>query len=161
MQNNGSNAVQTGIWDSYYIDPDDSLDDPNPGRDRTTDNSFTLFSLRGWLNMSTVVIVFAGVLTLFVGYPIIAHLGHQGQNVPGFGFGGINGSGQIPDMPNMPRMVDVDTPQSARTRTGTDGHTYNLVFSDEFEKPGRTFWAGDDPFWEAVDLYYWPTVDIE
>lgn len=111
--------------------------------------------------MSTVVIVFAGVLTLFVGYPIIAHLGHEGQNVPGFGFGGINGSGQIPDLPNMPRMVDVDTPQSAHTRTGTDGHTYNLVFSDEFEKSGRTFWPGDDPFWEAVNLHYWPTGDLE
>lgn len=33
-----------------------------------------------------------------------------------------------------------------------------LVFSDEFETDGRTFYPGDDPFWEAVDLHYWGTV---
>lgn len=30
-----------------------------------------------------------------------------------------------------------------------------LVFSDEFDVPGRTFWPGDDPYWEAADLHYW------
>lgn len=38
---------------------------------------------------------------------------------------------------------------------GFDGSKYNLVFSDEFEVPGRTFYEGDDPFWSAVDLHYW------
>ena len=33
-----------------------------------------------------------------------------------------------------------------------------LVFSDEFNVDGRTFYPGDDPFWEAVDLHYWGTV---
>ena len=33
-----------------------------------------------------------------------------------------------------------------------------LVFSDEFNQDGRTFYPGDDPFWEAVDLQYWATV---
>jgi len=33
-----------------------------------------------------------------------------------------------------------------------------LVFSDEFNKEGRSFYPGDDPFWEAVDLHYWGTV---
>jgi beta-glucanase (GH16 family) len=35
------------------------------------------------------------------------------------------------------------------------------VFSDEFNKEGRTFYPGDDPYWEAVDLHYWPTGDLE
>ena len=30
-----------------------------------------------------------------------------------------------------------------------------LVFSDEFNRDGRTFYPGDDPYWEAVDLHYW------
>jgi Beta-glucan synthesis-associated protein SKN1/KRE6/Sbg1 len=47
------------------------------------------------------------------------------------------------------------------THQGADGQTYSLVFSDEFETPGRTFWPGDDPYWEAVDLHYWPTGDLE
>lgn len=33
-----------------------------------------------------------------------------------------------------------------------------LVFSDEFNQDGRTFYPGDDPYWEAVDLHYWGTV---
>jgi beta-glucanase (GH16 family) len=35
---------------------------------------------------------------------------------------------------------------------------WTLVFSDEFNTDGRTFYAGDDPYWEAVDLHYWGTV---
>ncbi|PWN49945.1 beta-glucan synthesis-associated, partial [Violaceomyces palustris] len=30
-----------------------------------------------------------------------------------------------------------------------------------FETPGRTFWPGDDPYWEAVDIYYAATFDYE
>jgi len=61
----------------------------------------------------------------------------------------------------MRGLVDNDTPNSVKTRTGFDGHKYSIVFSDEFNTEGRTFWPGDDPFWEAVDLYYWPTADLE
>jgi len=34
---------------------------------------------------------------------------------------------------------------SAYTRQGFDGEEYELVFSDEFNTDGRTFWPGDDP----------------
>ena len=60
----------------------------------------------------------------------------------------------------MPQLVDPDTPDSAKTRTGFDGEEYELVFSDEFNVDGRTFYPGDDPYWEAVDLHYWPTGDL-
>lgn len=36
-----------------------------------------------------------------------------------------------------------------------------LVFSDEFETEGRSFYPGDDPYWEAVDLHNWATNDLE
>lgn len=40
-------------------------------------------------------------------------------------------------------MVDADTPDSAKTRTGFDGNSdWELVFSDEFNKDGRTFFDG-------------------
>jgi beta-glucan synthesis-associated protein KRE6 len=61
----------------------------------------------------------------------------------------------------MPDLIDPDTPQEARTRTGFDGQPYNLVFSDEFNVDGRTFYPGEDAFWEAVDLWYWATEDEE
>lgn len=34
-------------------------------------------------------------------------------------------------------------------------------FSDEFNKDGRTFYEGDDPFFQAVDLWYGVTKDLE
>lgn len=61
----------------------------------------------------------------------------------------------------MPQLVDPETPDSAKTRTGFDGQEYELVFSDEFNTDGRTFYPGDDPFWEAVDLWYGVTADLE
>lgn len=35
-----------------------------------------------------------------------------------------------------------------------------LVFSDEFNADGRTFYPGDDAYWEAIDLHYWGTVSV-
>lgn len=34
-------------------------------------------------------------------------------------------------------------------------------FSDEFETDGRTFYEGDDPYFQAVDLWYGVTQDLE
>ena len=45
-----------------------------------------------------------------------------------------------------------------RKKSYIDGSDMTLVFSDEFNQDGRTFYPGDDPFWEAVDLQYWATV---
>jgi len=42
-----------------------------------------------------------------------------------------------------------------------DGSKWQLVFSDEFDVDGRTFYPGDDPYWEAVDLHYWQTGNLE
>ena len=42
-----------------------------------------------------------------------------------------------------------------------DKSQYDLVFSDEFNKDGRTFWPGDDPFWEGGNFYYAATHDYE
>ena len=41
------------------------------------------------------------------------------------------------------------------------GQTWQLVFSDEFNTEGRSFYPGDDPYWEAVDLHYWATNNLE
>lgn len=72
----------------------------------------------------------------------------------GWGPGGINGSSQVPLIPGLPTLIDKDTPMDART-IEVEGQKLNLVFSDEFNVEGRTFWPGDDPFWEAFDLHYW------
>ena len=35
-----------------------------------------------------------------------------------------------------------------------DGSELILIFS-EFNNAGRTFYPGDNPYWEAVGLHYW------
>ena len=42
----------------------------------------------------------------------------------------------------MPELIDKDTPNDAKTRTGFDGQQYDLVFSDEFNVEGRSFYPG-------------------
>ncbi|SMN17938.1 similar to Saccharomyces cerevisiae YGR143W SKN1 Protein involved in sphingolipid biosynthesis [Maudiozyma saulgeensis] len=58
-------------------------------------------------------------------------------------------------------LVDPDTPSSAKTRKAKDGSNWKLVFSDEFNAEGRTFYAGDDQFWTAPDIHYDATKDLE
>ncbi|KAF0693345.1 hypothetical protein As57867_015621, partial [Aphanomyces stellatus] len=48
--------------------------------------------------------------------------------------------------------VDVDTPVAARTKVTSRGETWELVMSDEFELDGRTFEAGKDHLWTALDI---------
>lgn len=59
-------------------------------------------------------------------------------------------------------LIDPDTPDKAKTRKSTfDGSTLNLVFSDEFNEDGRTFYEGDDPYWTAPNIWYGSTKDLE
>ncbi len=59
-------------------------------------------------------------------------------------------------------LVDLDTPRDVYTKNDyVNGKSWQLVFSDEFNRDGRTFYPGDDPYWEAVDLHYWQTNNME
>lgn len=128
-------------WDKDP-DIDDALHNPDPVNDARLDRSCNIFSARGWVNLGAVFILIGALLTLFIGVPIILNFGHPQAAITGFNLGGTNGTGQIPLL-NTPRLVDKDTPNSAYTRTGSDGKTYNLVFSDEFNVDGRTFYPGE------------------
>ena len=78
-------------------------------------------------------------------------------------------------------LIDPATPDSVKTRKSVNGKTLNLVvrrirfidigierimltyskFSDEFETDGRTFYDGDDPYFQGVDIWYGVTQDLE
>lgn len=74
---------------------------------------------------------------------------------------GIDIHVEVPSMGNW-GLIDIETPSSAYTRPAWTGNTeMELVFSDEFNTDGRTFYPGDDPFWEAVDLHYWVSAVLE
>lgn len=100
---------------------------------------------------------------LFAGYPIMFHvLKTPESNKGGFNLGGTNMSGQIPAFAaSMHGLIDPDTPADALTRTSLEGEEMVLVFSDEFNTDGRSFYPGDDPFWEAQDLWAHGTGDYE
>jgi beta-glucan synthesis-associated protein KRE6 len=68
----------------------------------------------------------------------------------------------VSEISNFPALIDPDTPKEAYTsKSVEDGSDYVLVFSDEFNTDGRSFYPGDDPYWEGVDLHYWQTGDLE
>ncbi|KAF9565665.1 beta-glucan synthesis-associated [Agrocybe pediades] len=149
-------TVPQHMWNKEP-DFDDALHYPDP----RGESGFTLFSWRGWVNMGAIFLIIAGLIFLFAGFPVLYHFQHLPQPFIGFNVGGINASGQIPELPNVRGMIDPDTPKSAWFRTGDDGLPYELTFSDEFNTDGRTFYPGDDPYWEAEDQYYWTTNDKE
>ena len=155
-------AMPAFMWNTSEPEEDDALHAPRPEDygnkvlrgSRKSRNPCTFFSLRGWVNIGTLVVLMLAILVLFIGYPIFTHFHDKKPKVPGFNLGGINATGQIPKL-NFKTLVDPVTPAEAMSRVGTDGRTYNLVFSDEFETDGRTFYPGDDPYWEAQDIHYW------
>ncbi|SPO38112.1 related to KRE6 - glucan synthase subunit [Pseudozyma flocculosa] len=150
-------------YGDYVVDPedDDWLHDPKAADRRHRCCGFA--DTRGCINLLTLSLLAMGLLALFAGYPVISFLERDVlSNKGGFGLGGTNASGQVPLLPINRDLVDPDTPQEARTRMTVDGKKKMvLVFSDEFNQDGRSFYPGDDPFWQAVDLHYWSTGNYE
>ena len=147
------------------MDDDDDLDDHlhtfTAAEKKDLSSPFVITSWRGWANALTLAFLACAVVGLFAVYPIATYYvelnASSGSLRSGYNLGGINATGQVPSITGLPTMIDADTPSDVYTRTGFDGETWTLTFSDEFNKDGRTFFNGDDPFFEAVDLHYWPT----
>ncbi|KAJ7706348.1 beta-glucan synthesis-associated [Mycena rosella] len=147
-----------------HPEPDDALHNPDPQRDRKNDTRGNIFTVRGLTNLGCLLILGLGLITLFAGYPLISHFTEQPLSFfGGFNVGGINATGQVPQMTGNFGLIDLDTPKDVYTIDSfhAPGTELQLVFSDEFETDGRTFYPGDDPFWEGVDLHYWATNNLE
>ncbi|EGZ08594.1 hypothetical protein PHYSODRAFT_339049 [Phytophthora sojae] len=56
-----------------------------------------------------------------------------------------------PTKSNVLPWVDVDTTANAQTHKSSRGATWSLIMSDEFNAVGRTFEAGADHLWTAVE----------
>jgi len=71
-------------------------------------------------------------------------------------------NGKVPTLKNVRTgMIDPDTPSSAMSRKDSNGKTQRLAFSDEFNEDGRTFYEGDDAYFQGVDIWYGVTQDME
>lgn len=139
----------------YIFDPDLANDGPKDEVDRLHEEEFytgSSFSWRGLLNVVSLVTLILLILCLFIFYPTFEAVQNAARLLAQDTDKHINGTGQAAVLFQMPQLVDVDTPDNVKTRTGYDGKSYSLVYSDEFNKDGRTFYPGDDPYWEAVDL---------
>lgn len=95
-------------------------------------------------------------------YPIVSFLlKHDLSNFGAFNIGGINATGQVSAFLGR-GLIDLDTPLEEHTITSfATGEEWDLVFSDEFNVEGRSFYPGDDPYWEAADLHYYQTSNLE
>ncbi|CAE6443354.1 hypothetical protein ACGC1H_006125 [Rhizoctonia solani] len=150
-------------WDETMLnEPDDELHRPDPRRDRKSDSAGSVLTMRGVMNLGCLLILMLGLISLFAVYPMVSYLVRDAPTtLGGYNLGGVNASGQVPDVGNF-GLIDRDTPKDAYYHTSlNDGSEWELVFSDEFNADGRTFYPGDDPYWEAVDLHYWGTNNLE
>lgn len=120
----------------------------------------SMLTMRGAANVGCMSILVLGLVALFMGYPLATALKAHHNRDEFVGYALTNASGQIPDTLRGP--IDRDTPEDAYWSTSMEtGKKWKLIFSDEFTQDGRTFYPGDDPYWEAHDLHYWPTNNKE
>jgi hypothetical protein len=146
-----------------YAEADDYLHNPDPKRDRKNDHGGTIFTWRGLANIGTIIVLITALIVLFAGWPIIVAVTTKTPSTLGaYNLGGINSTGQVATTIGNFGLIDEDTPQEAYYHTSFEtGEQWELIFSDEFNKDGRTFYPGDDPFWQAEDLHYWVTNNLE
>jgi len=134
--------------DPAISEPDDFLHNPEVKNGKVVDMSTgSIFSLRGLANIGCLALLGLVLLALFIGYPIATYASNQAVaeaqtlTVP-------------PDM-FMRNLIDPDTPEDAKTiKDLRDGKEWKLVFSDEFETEGRSFYPGDDPVSLSVSLSF-------
>lgn len=139
---------------------DDILHNPDPSE------RFRPSYKRACLGFLCCLMIICGVFVLFIVWPVLTFTGY-GRLDWGNGKAGPVGEEGLSNLTfsilgAASSLVDPDTPQSAKTRNSALGAgKLKLVFSDEFNKNGRTFYENDDPFWQAVDLHYAATNDLE
>ena len=148
-------------WDPTADNQDDAdEEDPLHALD-SVDKPPSLLNPRSISNLGVLVLLVGCLLGLFIALPVVTYVQNSGHSL----FLDESSGGNTINVPqgdiHTRSLIDIDTPQSAKTRVGYDGQNYNLVFSDEFNLDGRSFNPGDDPFWEAADLWYLNTGDIE
>ncbi|USP80931.1 glycoside hydrolase family 16 protein [Curvularia clavata] len=145
------------------VEKDDYLHNPDPNEKEKRDCD--IFTRRGMANLGGLAILALGLLMLFIGYPILTFVDQvtKPEKTPCTDNPlCIQGKQTEPLLQNIRTgLIDPDTPKDAMTRIGANGEKQVLVFSDEFNTDGRSFYDGDDPYFQAVDIWYGATMDLE
>ncbi|EPE31067.1 Concanavalin A-like lectins/glucanase [Glarea lozoyensis ATCC 20868] len=156
---------------SNELEDDDRIHMPADDDDITYKTRWSdYFGRRQIVNTMGGAILVLGLLCLFILLPVLTLGRHyltprvKGVDPNDFGpaWAHVNNR-TYPLMKNIRKtLIDPDTPANAMTRKSTfDSTQLKLVFSDEFNEPGRTFYPEDDPYWTGADLWYGATQDFE
>lgn len=147
------------------VDPDDYLHNPDPVADAEYEKNRFMHDLKnmdrrslgGLLGFVFLILV---CCFLFVIYPVLTYSGltqpHRVQSYE------VLTKYSYPLLSAIrTSLIDPDTPSDALYKENSKGEKWKLTFSDEFNVVGRTFYDGDDQFFQAPDLHYDATKDLE
>ncbi|KAL9082246.1 MAG: hypothetical protein Q9159_006583 [Coniocarpon cinnabarinum] len=158
----GLQAATDLIVSPESLEKDDMLHDPAVEDIRTPSNCVLPSNRSGMVNCLGFSLIILGVLMILVGLPVISTIEDNDQYMSACEEDPDCIRADLPLLQNVRHgPVDPDTPSSVKTRTDIHGNPQNLVFSDEFNKDGRTFYPGDDPYFQAEDFWYGVTQDLE
>ncbi|KAJ7024068.1 glycoside hydrolase family 16 protein [Mycena alexandri] len=121
-----------------------------------------IFGRHAGKKIGCLVLVLLLIVVGAVAYPLARHFMNKSKTSTNAATSSAVANGNLPNISSW-SLVDVATPKEAHTIPSYHDPTKSmqLVFSDEFETDGRSFYPGDDPYWEAVNLHYWQTGDLE
>ena len=146
-------------------EPDDYLHNPDPIKDAKYDKNRFIYDLKNMDRRSLggllgIVFMLLAAIVVFILLPVLTYSGVTEPYTPE--------SYEILTSYHYPLLsairtdlVDPDTPATALTRKANNGDEWKLVFSDEFNAEGRTFYEDDDQFFQAADIWYGGTQDLE
>ena len=145
---------------------DDDMHMPQPDDDVRLKATFKeIFAVNRLCSLFGLLFMLVGPLSVFILLPVLSHTGtaiysYPYDPPPKNTTHVIDPSAHVDDVkyPLLQNirtgLIDPDTPKSAMTRQSFSGEELVLVFSDEFNKPNRSFCPGDDAFWTGQDLWY-------
>ena len=144
------------------LEKDDALHDPSTGGNGEEKSHTSLRNRRGLINFIGTAMVIIGVVMILIGLPILSQVEEVEKIWTACEADPDCIRADLPLLQNVRTgPVDPDTPASAMLRTDIHGNTQTLVFSDEFNRDGRSFFPGDDPYFQGEDFWYGVTQDVE
>ncbi|POW20745.1 hypothetical protein PSHT_03212, partial [Puccinia striiformis] len=155
----------------HSLDVDDELHDPGPvlprkGVDRLIVESKAVsgqtdwFSARGWLNAIGLAILSITLVSLFAGFPIIDYfIKHPIGTLGGFNLGGINATGQVPQIFGFRGLSTLTHRGKQEARKGLMEGTTNSYFRMNLVR--IIAHSGQETTLIGSNLHYWATKNLE
>ncbi|KAI5969799.1 hypothetical protein CANMA_001173 [Candida margitis] len=146
-------------------EPDDYLHNPDPVLDSDYNRHRFMYDLkhmdgRSFNGMLAIIVMVLAAIGVFIVLPVLTFTNSNPKPVPQVYE--VLTNYEYPMLSAIRQdLIDPDTPESALTNVGQDGKTWKLVFSDEFNAEGRTFYDGDDQFFTSPNFHYAATQDLE